>query len=74
MKFFGNILAKFAKKYKVTETLFSEKNTKLFKKNRIWMPIKIVDIDKTYVLSLLQTFFQSLNFKKIFRFFIWLCI
>jgi hypothetical protein len=38
------------------------------------MLIKIVDIDKTYVLSPLQTFFQSLNFKKIFMICIWLCI
>ncbi len=33
------------------------------------MLIKIVDTVKTYVLSLLQTFFQSLNFKKIFMIF-----
>ncbi len=33
------------------------------------MLIKIVDTDKTYVLSLLQTFFISLNFKKIFMIF-----
>ncbi len=35
------------------------------------MLIKIFDINKTYVLSLLQTFFQSVNFKKIFFLFMY---